>query len=437
MTRFRPGPIPGRLLVVLSAVALAVPLVPQLVWILCVILFSIAAFALVEALLLSRIAVFVDRPRSVVLSLDEEEPIPVAVWTNAPRPVRVVLRQRWPSLVDSPSSTGEGWLRPGERLGFSFSVRAIARGAAPLEKAHVALTFWSFSERIVPAGEAGSLAVVPNLKAVRRLHGQLNRHALRGPGSRAAARVGKGREFDRLRGYVSGDDFRDVAWKASARHRKLIVREFRLDRSQDVLVCLDRGHRMAARVGAVSRLDHAVNAAVLLAYICNRMEDRLGILSFAARVEAGPAPARGRAHLRQATRFLTELEPAYAHADYMALASDLRRRLRHRTLVLLLTTLPELEEEDEIVRAVAMLAPQHLPLVVAFSDPALAASARFLPSSGEELSRVLVARDIVNARTETVRQLRRRGALVIEPPPGDAGLEAINAYIDVKRRQLL
>ena len=93
---------------------------------------------------------------------------------------------------------------------------------------------------------------------------------------------------------MRGDDFRDIAWKASARHGKLIVREYRLDRSQDVLVCLDRGHRMAARVAGLSRLDHAVNAAVLLGYICNRMEDRVGLLSFATDVTVGVGTGAGR-----------------------------------------------------------------------------------------------------------------------------------------------
>ena len=137
-------------------------------------------------------------------------------------------------------------------------------------------------------------SVIPDLRAVGRLHAQLNRFALRGYGTRLSARLGKGREFDRLREYVRGDEFRDIAWKASARHDKLIVREYRLDRSQDVLLCLDAGHRMAARVAGLTRLDHAVNGAVLLSYGCNRMEDRVGLLSFAAAVTRGPRPGQGQ-----------------------------------------------------------------------------------------------------------------------------------------------
>ena len=319
----------------------------------------------------------------------------------------------------------------------------MARGGARLAPPWVAATFDGWVERLAPAAAVASgaegteLTVLPNLKAVRRLRGQLDRLFLQGLGNRAAPSLGKGRDFDRLREYVLGDDLRDVAWKASARHRKLITKEYRLDRSQDVVVCLDRGHRMAARVAHVTRLDHAVNAAVLLASLCNRMEDRVGFLSFADVVEQGIGQGRGGGHLRKLTAFAAGVMPDYRHTDYLALAAHLRRRLHSRALVLLLTALPELEAEGTIVQAVDLLIPQHLPVVIAFTDPGLTAAAQFQPSDKAELSRTLVARDLWTERRRVLGELRRRGALVVETAPGDAGVEAVNSYLAVKRRQLL
>src|SRR5205814_1218096 len=256
----------------------------------------------------------------------------------------------------------------------------------------VAMTFFGIVERITKAGRTTELDVLPNLRAVKRLHKQLNAFALRGLGARAAPRLGKGREFDRLRDYVMDDDFRDIAWRASARHGRLIVREFRLDRSQDILICLDQGHRMAARVAQITRLDHAVNATVLISYICNRMEDKVGIAAFDTDVDKGLPAGRGAAHLRAITSYVTSLEAAYRYTDYLSLATKLRRRLHHRTLVLMLTVLPEKEERFGLLRAVEMLAPQHLPLIIVLSDPNLKAAARFLPAGRDQLARTLVAR---------------------------------------------
>lgn len=432
----RPGPLLVRLLGLLALAALLVPLVPGFVFVLLAALATLLGAAAAEALLLREVLVTVEGREAVVLSLGEEERVALQVRTSAARPVHLTLRQVWPRLLDAASTTRRGVCRPGEILRLDFAVRGIARGRERLEPPHLAARFWGLAERVAPAGAEGEVCVLPDLKAVGRLHAKLNRFVLRGLGSRTSARLGKGREFDRLREYVRGDEFRDIAWKASARHGKLIVREYRIDRSQDVLVCLDRGHRMEARAARLTKLDHAVNAAVVLAYMCNRMEDRIGILSFATEVELGQPPGRGSAHLRRLTDFAASVEGDYVHTDYLALAADLRRRLRHRTLIVVLTALPELEHEA-LLQAVGMLAPQHLPLVVVLTDPDLKAAAGFLPASKPELVRTLAAQDLLAGREQTVRELRRRGAMVVETPPGDAGAHAMNAYIDIKRRQLL
>lgn len=432
----RPGERAIRALWALAAVALLLPLVPGLYWLPALGLLALAGTVGVESLVLRRQRLVAERPEQVALSLGEAEELTLTVAGGA-QPLRLELRQVWPGLLQPNSSTRRGLLRPGELLQVDFEVRGVSRGSAALEPPWVALSRWGWAERLVALEAPGELHVLPNLRAVRRLHGELNRFALRGLGSRADVRLGKGREFDRLREYVAGDDFRDVAWKASASHRKLIVREYRVDRSQDVVVCVDRGHRMTARVGALTRLDHALDAAMLLAYISNRMEDRVGLLSFAAEVESGVPQGRGKAHLRTLTRYATGVEPAYLHSDYRALAAQLRRRQRQRALLILLTAPPELGEHGALVEAVSVLAPRHLPVVIFFTNPDLEATARALPADRAELCRSLVARDLWGARQRVTAELRRRGALVVETPPGDAGVEAVNAYVEVKRRQLL
>jgi uncharacterized protein (DUF58 family) len=432
----RPGPVLARLTIPVCVASLLVPLAPALAWgvagAVAIILFLAAA----EGLALRRVRFEVEGRESHALYLGEVARISVAVRTSASRALQVVLRQLWPALIQETSSTRTGLVRPGEVLRFDLDVRGTARGRCVLPPPVLAATFFGLAERIVRAGSPSELSVIPDLRAVGRLHAKLNRFALRGFGTRMSARLGKGREFDRLREYVRGDDFRDLAWKASARHGKLIVREYRLDRSQDVLLCLDSGHRMAARVGGLTRLDHAINGAVLLSYVCNRMEDRVGILSFAASVTRGPRQGKGGAHLRRITDFAAGVSAGFVHSDYLALTAEVRRALRHRALVVVFTALSEMDPAP-LLRAVRAASPPHLVLVAVLQDPDLLASAQLRPSNKAELCRTLVAHDLWAVREQTVRELRRLGALVVETTPEDVGVEAMNAYIDVKRRQLL
>jgi uncharacterized protein (DUF58 family) len=433
----RPGRRFIRALTLLCIVALLVPLAPSLATALAVALVALCLAAGYEAFRLRTVVLTNERPQRIALALDESEAIPFVIASNSSAPLHLVVRQAWPRLVDVFSDVREALLRPGEVLRFDSPARGVIRGTAALAPPAVALSRWHLAERIVAAGRATEISVIPNTHAVGRLHRQLNDFILRGMGSRVAPRLGKGREFDRLRDYVSGDDHRDVAWRASARHGKLIVREFRVERAQEIVLCLDRGHRMAARVERISRLDHAVNAILLLTYLCNRMEDRVAVTSFAESVDRGISLGRGAAHLRQVTSFLTDVQPDYRFTDYMALASNVRRGLRHRSLIMIFTVLPEPQERAALLRAVRMLAPQHLPVVIVLGDRDLEAAASLRPADANELARVLVAADLRSGRLTLIRELRHSGALVVETPPNEVPTAAVNAYIDVKRRQLL
>lgn len=432
-----PGLTTIRALGLAGLCAVVVAVMPDLMPVLTVFVVLVFGAVVIEAVQLRGVQVHVNRQQRAVLSLDEHEPYTIRVWTSARFPVELEIYQRWPELVEERSSTRTAICRPGEVVDFSFNVHAVERGVAAIDPPSFRITRRRIVERMVQGADEAEIAVTPNLAAVSRLHQQLNQFFLRGYGSRTSPRLGKGREFDRMRDYVRGDELRDVAWKATARHRRLIVREFRVDRSQDIILCLDTGHRMAARVGHVRRLDHAVNASMLVSYVCNRMEDRVGVLSFDSMVQRGVPAGRGMAHLREVTRYVTGIQPFYRHTDYLALAADVRRTVKHRSLIFLMTVLPELEDHHDLVRAVRMLSTQHLVLVTVFADMQLKAASQMLPADKHELSSVIVARQLWESRTALTRDLRAYGAIIIDTPPEDFGVHSVNAYLDVKRRQLL
>jgi uncharacterized protein (DUF58 family) len=433
----RPGAVAVRLMMLLCAAALLVPIAYWTIWVIAAAVLLLLAGGIAEWVILSRIKVVNERPLRMAISLGELESIPFSLTTNTRVTLQLFVRQLWPRQLEAASERRSVTIEAGEVVSFDAEVRAVSRGVAKLEPPHVSFTRWGLVERIAPAGEATELSVIPNTRAVARLDQQLNSYVLRGLGNRIAPRLGKGREFDRMRDYVTDDDYRDIAWRASARHNKLIVKEYRLDRSQEIILCVDRGHRMAARVGHLSRLDHAINATLLLSYLCNRMEDKTGVLSFADDVERVLSPARGTSHLRRITDYLTHVQPRYRFTDYLAVATNVRRLVHHRSLIVFFTVLPEPQEQHALVEAVRLLTPTHLPLVLVLTDPQLKSIANALPADKRELSRTLVANELWYGRSMLMKELRQRGAMVVETAPEDVSMAAVNAYIDVKRRQLL
>lgn len=437
----RPGP---RLLPILGALAvpaLAAPWWPPLGFLALGAALGVASLALAEAYWLARVRITVTRPAHSAVPLGQDVRLTALASHDAPATLALTVRCLLPSELGGGSAHAAGICAPGHGLELAFTAHAQARGQAILPEPIAAWTRWGMCERIAGIGTSAQVAVLPDLSAVRRLRRQLDALFLRGMGTRLAPRVGQGREFDRLREYVLGDDWRHLAWKASARRGQMIVREFRVERAQDVLLCVDAGHRMAARVagpgGWLTRTDHALNAAVLTAWLCNRCEDRVGMLSFAADVDRGVPQGRGLTHLAALTAFATSVKERWMHTDYRALAAHLRRRLRQRTLILIATVLPERGDHAELLTAVRMLVPRHLPLVMVMTDPVLDATAGTLPVDRRELCRTLVAADLVDGRRQLIKELRQLGALVVETAPDNLGVAAVNAYLDVKRRQLL
>ncbi len=435
--RWRPGPALVPLLILAASPAVAAPWWPLLGPVAAVMVLVVLLAAVAEGLAIARAAPQAEHPPAV-LSLGEDETLAWRIHHACRIPLRLVLRHAIPECLGGGSVSGSATCPPGRTCETAITVRGCARDHADLGVPWIAWTAFGLAERVAPAATATvSVTVLPNLRAAGRMMRRLDALYLAGLGQRMAPRAGNGREFSRLREYVQGDDLRQVDWKASARREHLVSREFRIERAQDIMIAIDCSQSMAARSGGLSWCDRAVDAALGLATFAGRGEDRVGACSFALEVTTGPRPARGGSHSAQLTSFLGRIHVADCPQDWPMLAMRLRQSLRNRSLIVIFAVLPERGEHHELLRAMGLLAIRHLPLLIAFRDPALRARADDLPQDRHGLRRAVVAGTLVDGRETTVRELRELGVLVDEVDPGAALETSINAYISVKRRQLL
>ncbi len=284
---------------------------------------------------------------------------------------------------------------------------------------------------------ARPVAVVPDLAPVRavalRFHGSPSAQA----GLQIERFVGDGSEFDAIREYTPGLDHRAIHWKASARHRRLLCQEFRAERNHQLILALDTGHLMAEEVAGVPRLDHAISAALQLAYASLRLGDRVGLFAFdrAARGWTGPQGGLGAfPRLRAATAQL-----AYAHdeTNYTLGLAELSARLRRRSLVVVFTEFVDTVTAELMIENVARLARKQLVVFVAVRDPVLEAVARGAPLRSTDLYRAVVAADLVRERELVLARLRRAGVQCVDAAPSQISTRLLNRYLDIKRRELV
>jgi uncharacterized protein (DUF58 family) len=281
------------------------------------------------------------------------------------------------------------------------------------------------------------VAVFPNVVAIKRVQLSLRRGLRAMAGLRRARPPGASTAFAGLRDYVRGDDVRRVSWTATARRDHPVVVEVEAERGQQVMIALDCGRLMTAPAGALDKLDHAVNAALMLAWVANAYGDRVGLMTFDDRVTGFIKPERGTSQVRRLTEALYAIKSDYVEPDFGHAFTHLALRLGRRSMVVVLTDVQDPEASKELVAHCLRLAARHLVLVVAMSDPAVL-TARDQPiTSSSRAYEWAAAEEFVASRRESFELLRRGGVLGLDVVAGSLSPALVERYLELKERALL
>lgn len=279
--------------------------------------------------------------------------------------------------------------------------------------------------------------VVPNVRAVRAAALKLFRSREFLHGLKPERYSGDGSEFDSLREFLPGMDNRVIDWKASARHIKMIAREYRSERNHQVIVGFDTGHLMAERLKGVPRLDHAMNAGLLLTWAALKTGDRVGLFAFDEQVRLFSQPRGGMPAFASLQRQTAALDYSTGETNFTLGLMSLSSRLKRRTLVVLFTDFVDTVTAELMVENLGRLARRNLVLCITLRDPELVSAAEQSPTSPAALSRAVVAADLVREREVVLRRLQRLGIRCIDAPAEQVSTVLINRYLEIKRRELV
>lgn len=266
-------------------------------------------------------------------------------------------------------------------------------------------------------------------------------------GVRTVRLRGQGTDFESLREYTPDDETRRIDWAATARSRKPIVRTYRAERNQHVLILLDHGRTMAGRMGRLPvddaldgarvagrapRLEHAMDAAMALTRIATGLGDRVGLVTFSDIVTGTLPPRGGAAQMTRLVQALADLEPELVEPDYRGAFAEALARYRRRALVVVLTDLAAAPVQESLAPALPLLGRRHVVLVASPTDPTVAAWASTPPRDATAAYRMSAATEALAARSRTARALTSVGAPVVDAPPALLPGRLIDAYLDLK-----
>ncbi len=251
-------------------------------------------------------------------------------------------------------------------------------------------------------------------------------------GLRTAQGRGGGTEFDQLREYTADDEFKKIDWSATAKAGKAIVRTYRAERNQTVISLLDNGRVMAARVEDVPKVEHAMDAVMMITAVASRLGDRAGLVAFDSSVRAVVAPGHGRHQLARVTEAMYALEPQLAESDYLAAFTETLARFRRRAMLIVYTDLVEQALAETLLPALPLIARTHLVVVAAVQDPDVVAWALHRPETEVDAYRQAAAVTALDERRRITARLRGVGVTVVDAPPGKLAPQLADAYLKVK-----
>lgn len=314
----------------------------------------------------------------------------------------------------------------------TYRLRPIVRGEWTWAPTQIWLAspqgLWQRDERL---GEPAAVRVYPDFAAIARYIRLTSdrREALMGIHQRR--RRGEGQSFHQLREYRIGDSLRQMDWKATARTRKLIAREYQDERNQTVLFLLDCSRRMRAQDDDLSHFDHALNALILLTYVALRQGDAVGVQSFGGE-RRWLAPQTGPGRLTSLINTVYDLQPTLEPPDYAEMAHLILNRQRKRALIVLLTNLRD-EDQDDLRPAIALLSRRHLVLIANLREPVLD---DLLAQPIHDLSQAQLYAATCHYRLQRDRaqeELRCLGGIILDAPPQRLPAAMVNQYLDLKR----
>ena len=358
----------------------------------------------------------------------------VADWPTPPEAVEA--RVDAGAIVDTPPvSRARFW--PERAVSFDIPLRPLRRGLAQIEALWLR---WRGAFGLVERQYRMSMGVnVHILPSIRGARGAALRFAAIDAllGVKAQRELGTGTEFDALRDYMPGLDRRTIDWKHSARHYRLVSKEFRTERNHQIIFAFDTGHLMQEPLIGIPKLDHAINAGLLLAYVSLKAGDRVGLLAFDAQVDRYLEPVGGVQSFGRLRRQVAELDYAAVETNFTLGLTDLMGRLNRRSLVILMTEFVDTVTAELMVENVARLAQRHLVLFVTLEDPQVEAMVDRTPQMFREVAESVAAEEMRRDRLVVLERLRRLGVHCIETPHERLGTDLLNHYLDIKRRGLI
>jgi uncharacterized protein (DUF58 family) len=368
----------------------------------------------------------------------DENPVQVHLKNNYPFTITVEVVDEIPYQFQLRNWKRKLKLNIGEGSLINYTLKPLERGELHFENINVfvqsplnmVIRKYSFHQPSV-------VKVYPSYLQMRRYQLLATADRLQEMGVKKIRRLGHSMEFEQIKEYVRGDDYRTLNWLATARKGSLMVNHYIDERSQQVYCLINKGRVMKMPFEDMTLLDYAINAALVITNVALSRQDKAGIICFSQHVDLFLPADKKPGQLNLVLEGLYKQETNFLEPDYEQLFSLVRNRITQRSFFILFTNFESIEGLNRELPFLKRLAHYHLVMVVFFINTELKKLMHTEAETTEDIYIKTIAEKYHHEKKLMVKELQQNGILAVLTTPADLTINSINKYLEIKNRQVI
>jgi uncharacterized protein (DUF58 family) len=372
------------------------------------------------------------------LSNGDDNPVQIHLENRYLFPVRAIIIDELPFQFQARDKEFKVSIDPGKSKIVEYDLHPVKRGEYSFGAVNIYVKSpIGFIQRRYRYSQDAMVPVYPSFMQMRKYELLAISNRLTDAGIKKIRRRGNNSEFEQIKEYVTGDDFRTINWKATARKNKLMINQYQDEKSQQVYSVIDMGRIMRMPFEGLSLLDYAINSSLVISNIAMLKQDKAGIVTFSNRVQSILPANRKSGHIQKILELLYNQKTGYLESDYENLYINVRTRISQRSLLLLYTNFESLSGLQRQLRYLRRLAKDHLLVVIFFENTELRSFLEKSAESTEEIYNKAIAEKFAYEKKLIVKELEKYGIHSILTSPQKLSVNTINKYLELKARGLI
>lgn len=372
------------------------------------------------------------------LSNGDENEIRIFVDNRYPFSVKLNVIDEIPHQFQRRDIDFQLRMNPRSSSSINYSLRPVKRGEYEFGVVNVFVSSpLALVRRLYKCSRKMMVPVYPSYIQMRKYELMAISDKLVEAGIKKIRRIGHNLEFELIKEYVSGDDFRTINWKATARKSSLMVNHYQDERSQQVYSLIDKGRVMQMPFNGMSLLDYAINASLVISNVAIKKSDKAGLITFQDKIGNTLPAGKQNSQMKQIMEVLYNQRTAFRESDFSVLYTHVRRKITQRSLLLLFTNFESIYGLHRQLPFIRSLARQHLVVVIFFENTEITKMIGQPAETLREIYYKAIAEKFSYEKKLIVKELTKSGIQALLTSPEQLTVATINKYLELKARGMI